>query len=141
MRRDRTLAALLFAAAGVPGGLAVASSFSGLSPFYVIVAALGGALASGAAGALAGPALGAEARGGASLSKGAVLGALVAICGVVIASAAITLAPARFSASLPEAFVGMVGSLLVVSLPWMGFGAVAGLLFYSLARRAQHKAV
>ena len=131
--RDRPLAAALFAGAGLPGWVAVAASVGGLSPLQAAGYALAGSVASGAAGALAGRVLAAEARAGASLWKGAALGVLVSALGVGLAAVALALS-AGVSRAVLGAVAGVFGALLVPWLPWLVPGAVAGVAVYRLRR-------
>ena len=130
----RLLAAVLFAVAGAPGWVAVAASLGGLSVPYLVGYTLAGAVASGAAGALSAPVLEAEARGGAPIRKGAVLGVFVSALGVALASAVVAVAAVGPSSEVVGGVAFVFGSLMVAAFPWFGLGAAAGALFYRLRR-------
>lgn len=139
MSRDRIVAAALFAIAGVPSGLSIALSLGALSPSQIAVAALVGAVATGTAGAVAGRTLGTEARAGAPPSKGAVLGAFVSALGVLIGSvgwvAVMMVEEGAWRWEALEALVFVFVYVLVVALPSLAVGGLAGGVFYWLAQR------
>ena len=131
---SRSLASVFFAAAGAPGWFAVAASLGGLSPLQLLGYILAGAVASGAAGAIAAPLLASEAERGAPLRKGAVLGVFVSALGVALGSAVVAVAAAGLSFDVAGAFVAAFGSFLFALFPWLALGAGAGALFYYLRR-------
>jgi CDP-diglyceride synthetase len=141
MRSDRPLSALLFAIAGAPGWFDAAKALGGFSVLELTLATLAGAVSCGAAGALAGKALGTEARSGTSSVKGAVLGVFVTALGALIGGSVLGVAAAGLSRSLPEAVVITPVIILVSVLPWLTLGAVAGAVFYQLQRSPVRGAV
>ena len=129
MRRDRPLAAALFAVVSAPWWLALSLSLGGVG----WTGTYSGAVASGVAGALAGRALGAAARSDPRLWRAAVRGVLVGGAGVVLWTLGFVALEGVEDGSWPS-LIDLVGVVLAVLLalagvPWVVPGAVAGVVF------------
>ena len=133
MRRDRPLAAVIFAVASAPGWLVLWLLHGGVG----WAGMFSGAAASGVAGAMSGRALGAAARSDPRLWRAAVRGVLVGGAGAVLWTLGLVAVVVEDGPRPP--LIDLAGAVVAVllslaALPWVLPGAVAGVAFYWAAR-------
>ena len=152
MKRERLLAMLLFSGAALLVWLGFAAFYAepGTRSWLLVGGGVAGVLAAATVSAWLAPTLAAEAKSGAKLWRGAVLGAFVTfasyVLGVVILAVGTTVValvvdPAYTAARAGEgtfliAFVGLATAVTYLS-PGFIIGGVAGAVFYRIAQSSQ----